>query len=116
MAPLSRELSGLILPHDHFGSHLDDSNESTNDGLELKNFEYAGNVLCEVWNNITIDGYSVQAEYISPLNGSTSSTELPSSDWYCRHVFESQYCLQVCKEINNPNNNNVTNNFIIFFI
>jgi hypothetical protein len=24
MAPLSRELSGLIIPHDNFGSHLDD--------------------------------------------------------------------------------------------
>lgn len=23
MAPLSRELSGLILPHDHYGTHLD---------------------------------------------------------------------------------------------
>uniref|UniRef100_A0A182W7W0 Uncharacterized protein n=1 Tax=Anopheles minimus TaxID=112268 RepID=A0A182W7W0_9DIPT len=24
MAPLSRELVGLVLPHDHYGSHLDD--------------------------------------------------------------------------------------------
>lgn len=24
MAPLSRDLAGLVLPHDHFGSHLDD--------------------------------------------------------------------------------------------
>ena len=24
MAPLSRELAGISLPHDHFGSHLDE--------------------------------------------------------------------------------------------
>ena len=25
MAPLSRELAGLVLPHDHYASHLDSS-------------------------------------------------------------------------------------------
>lgn len=55
MAPLSCELSELILPHDHYGSHLNNSNERTNDDLELKNFDYAGNVLCEVWNGVEAD-------------------------------------------------------------
>jgi len=36
MAPLSRELSGLILPHDHFGSHLDANGKTTDAELEKK--------------------------------------------------------------------------------
>ncbi|KZR97817.1 Uncharacterized protein APZ42_007100, partial [Daphnia magna] len=42
MAPLSKELSGLILPHDHFGTHLDNSGRTIDDELEEKNFEHAG--------------------------------------------------------------------------
>ncbi|KAG5889384.1 hypothetical protein JTB14_005084 [Gonioctena quinquepunctata] len=34
MAPLSRELDGLILPHDPFGSHLDDRGVTINEHLE----------------------------------------------------------------------------------
>ncbi|KAG5864171.1 hypothetical protein JTB14_028084 [Gonioctena quinquepunctata] len=49
MAPLSRELAGLILAHDHFGSHLDDRGVTINEHLERSNFEFAGNVLAEVW-------------------------------------------------------------------
>lgn len=28
MAPLSKELAGVILPHDHFGSHFDSQNRT----------------------------------------------------------------------------------------
>lgn len=28
MAPLRRQLSGLVLPHDHFGNHLDSSGKT----------------------------------------------------------------------------------------
>ncbi|XP_068989951.1 uncharacterized protein [Neodiprion pinetum] len=98
MAPLSRELSGLILPYDHFGSHLNDQGKTIDNELEIKNFEHAGNVLCDVWNRMEIDGYSVHAEYISSLStASVLSVDLPNSNWYCRHVFESQYCLQIVK-------------------
>lgn len=34
MAPLSRELSGLIIPHDNFGSHLDDQRNTIDSVLE----------------------------------------------------------------------------------
>ncbi|KAG5878925.1 hypothetical protein JTB14_034434 [Gonioctena quinquepunctata] len=64
MAPLSRELAGLILPHDHFGSHLDDRGVTINEHLERSNFEFAGNVLAEVWSSMEIDGYHVTAKYI----------------------------------------------------
>ncbi|KAJ6639792.1 hypothetical protein Bhyg_12539 [Pseudolycoriella hygida] len=50
MAPLSRELSGLILPHEHFGSHLNSKNETVDGELEKRNFQYAGETLAEVWS------------------------------------------------------------------
>jgi hypothetical protein len=37
MAPLSRELARLILQHDHYGSHLDNSGKTTDAELEYKN-------------------------------------------------------------------------------
>ena len=43
MAPLSKELCGLIIPHDKFGSHLDDQRRTIDIELERKTFEYAGN-------------------------------------------------------------------------
>lgn len=36
MAPLSRELSGVILPHEHFGSHLNSQQETLDENLEKK--------------------------------------------------------------------------------
>nr|XP_043066048.1 uncharacterized protein LOC122321057 [Drosophila bipectinata]XP_043066049.1 uncharacterized protein LOC122321057 [Drosophila bipectinata] len=51
MAPLSRELSGLILPHDMFESHLDNQGRTTDFDLEEKNFEFAGRTLAKVWGN-----------------------------------------------------------------
>lgn len=42
MAPLSKRLTGVILPHEHFGSHLDDKGITTDDNLEKRNFQHAG--------------------------------------------------------------------------
>lgn len=36
MAPLSRELPGVILEHDHFGTHLNASGKTIDDQLEKK--------------------------------------------------------------------------------
>lgn len=94
MAPLSRELAGLILPHNHYGSHLNDSGVTINQELELQNFEYAGKTLAEVWNNLVIDGHPVIAEYADEK----SIFEEPDSvfpEWYFTLVQESQYFLQV---------------------
>ncbi|CAF1243948.1 unnamed protein product [Adineta steineri] len=66
MAPLSHDLAGLILPHDHFGTHLNDSGVTVNADLERTNFKKAGEVLAEVWCGSVIDEYSVVAEYIDP--------------------------------------------------
>ncbi|CAH1111574.1 unnamed protein product [Psylliodes chrysocephalus] len=48
MAPLSWELASLILPHDHFGSHLDERGVTLDEHLERSNFEFAGNVLAKI--------------------------------------------------------------------
>jgi hypothetical protein len=66
MAPLSHDLAGLILPHDHFGSHLNDSGSTINVDLEKLNFRKAGQILAETWNQTVVDGYPCYAEYISP--------------------------------------------------
>ena len=38
MAPLIAALAGVVLPHDQFGSHLDDPGKTTDADLERKNF------------------------------------------------------------------------------
>jgi hypothetical protein len=54
MAPLSRELSGLILSHDHYGSHLDSQGKTTNEKLEKLNFAFAGDTLASIWSDVII--------------------------------------------------------------
>src|SRR5699024_252095 len=66
MAPLSHDLAGLILPHEHYGSHLNKSLKCIDSELEVRNFAKAGQVLAEVWSNTVIDGEPVVARYIDP--------------------------------------------------
>lgn len=94
MAPLSRELAGLILTHNKFGDHLDKSSKTIDESLEIKNFEYAGQTLAEVWSRVVIDGYPVFAEFASQ-DCVAEEPEAVLSAWYDVHVKESQYFLQV---------------------
>ena len=48
MFNLSKELSGVILSHDHFGTYLDYNNNIADEKLELKNFEHGGEILPEL--------------------------------------------------------------------
>ncbi len=66
MAPLSHDLAGIILPHDHFGSHLSESGVTINIDLEKLNFRKAGQILAETWNQTTMDGFPCVAEYVNP--------------------------------------------------
>ena len=43
MAPLSLGLAGVVLPHDHYGSHLDGKGVTIDADLEIQNFKKAGN-------------------------------------------------------------------------
>lgn len=96
LASLSNQLADLVIPHDRCGSHLDDEGRSVNKELEIENFNCASRILAEVWNSTVIDGHPVMAEQIS--SGSQWSDQIQeNADWYCRHVRESQYLLQIVK-------------------
>ena len=96
MAPLSRELAGLLLEHEHFGSHLDSQGRTIDEALEMKNFEHAGDTLGEVWSTTVIDGYPVTAQFIKPTE-IVKNLEKKSPEWNNVHVRESQYMVQVVK-------------------
>ncbi len=95
MAPLSRELCGLILDHDPFGSHLDERGRTVDDNLELLNFEHAGKTLADIWTSVVIDGNPTKAFYVPPDSSERDETEPVSSEWKANHVRESHYFLQV---------------------
>ena len=48
MVKLSKELSGVILEHDKFGSYLVAKCVTVDKDLELKSFEHAGHTLAEI--------------------------------------------------------------------
>lgn len=96
MAPLSHELAGLVLPHDHYGSHLDSQGVTIDQDLELKNFEYAGQALAEVWSTLEIDEFPVTARYIAPGEEENELEEI-NQEWYMNHIKSSQYILQIVK-------------------
>jgi len=99
MAPLNRELAGLILPHEHYGSHLDDDGRTVDEDLEVANFAFAGHTLSEVWSGMVIDSHPVISEYTEPSNSEMKASELRtvSVQWRAQHIRESQYCMQIVK-------------------
>ncbi|GBP72732.1 hypothetical protein EVAR_75351_1 [Eumeta japonica] len=93
MAPLSRELTGVVLPHDYFGTHLDSSGRTLDESLK-RIISKGRDILAEIWSAVCIDGHEVVAKYIDP-NNTSSVPDLPAEEWYTEHVRESQYLLQV---------------------
>ena len=99
MHPLSTELAGLILPHEHYGSHLDDSGKTIDSELELRNFTVAGNTLAEVWNDLIIDDYPVCAEWIEPNQSEVNPAEMNTVNqkFLANHFIFGHYCVQGVK-------------------
>ena len=64
MVKLSKELSGVILEHDKFGSYLVAKCVTVDKDLELKSFEHAGRTLAEIKSGLVIDGNPVVAEFV----------------------------------------------------
>ena len=95
MAPLSKECSGIILPFDTYGNHLDHSNKTVDHELEVNNFKAAGAALCEVCSKTVIDKYPVVAEYLDP--GHSINLEIPSQEFIDSHMRQSKYLLQIVK-------------------
>lgn len=95
MAPLSHDLAGVVLPQDHFGSHLNSQGKTIDSELEQKNFAYAGKILGEIWSGTVIDGHPTIAEYVDEEEEVQISEKDPF--WHTQHVQESQYLLQIVK-------------------
>lgn len=116
MAPLSRELSGVILPHDTFRTHLDNQGRTVDSTLEKQNFQKAGEVLTQIWNSVVIDGKAVAAEYIEPNSYDESFVpDIPSEEWGNKHIRQSQYLLQVGHfTFSTAKNSNIVTYFNIF--
>ena len=96
MFHLSKEMSGLVLPHDTFGSHLQNG-KTIDEDLEGNNFAAAGEVLSEVWNRLVIDGYEVKAEYITQSVDEKTKTFAVSPAFRSRHILETQYMTIILK-------------------
>ena len=99
MAPLSKELSGLILPHDKYDSHLNDQGLTIDTDLEKKKFAFAGSTLAEIWSQTVVDSHPIIAEYIDPELSELKPETLQSKDliWFSAHVRTSQYFTQIVK-------------------
>ena len=59
MYHLSKAMTGVVLPHDTYGSHLV-NRKPVDAEVEKKNFEAACDTLGELWSNIEIDGFEVK--------------------------------------------------------
>ena len=95
MAPLSHDLAGIILPHDHYGNHLNSDRTTADVELEKENFYKAAEVLCEVWSKTVIDGHRVHCE---PLRaGCEIDLGEVDPEWASRHVRQSRYSIQIVK-------------------
>ena len=63
--------------------------------LELKNFEYAGRTLAEIWSGLVINGNPVVAEFIEDDAPVIVGTK--SEDWKACHVRQLRHFLQTVK-------------------
>ena len=91
MAPLSHDLAGVVLPHDH----LNGAGDTVDEKMEVDNFAHAGKVLAEIWSGTVIDGHPTIAEYIEPRDH--DEPIIKDQAWRTAHVRESQYMLQIVK-------------------
>lgn len=88
LAPLSKELAGLIIPHDLFGSHLDSQLRTTDEELKRQNSKFAGETLAGIWGDVSIDGFPTVAEYVDPDTSEVDPETLECRDhnWFDMHV------------------------------
>ena len=97
MFPLSKALTGVVLPYETFGSHLDNQGNTVDTELEEKNFKAAGQVLAEIWNEMEVDKYKVTAEFIDEAVKDETKKFKPAKDFKTKHVLETQYFTIVLK-------------------
>ena len=94
MAPLSKALSGILLPHKTFGTHLDSSRKTIDTNLKKRNFKVAGETMAKVWEEIVLDNFPVVADYVE--NAAKDPVDL-NEKWISLHCRISQYLLQIAR-------------------
>ena len=101
MAPLSKELAGIILPHDTYGTHLDSNGVTIDSDKEKANFKKAGETFAKIWSETKIDEFPVSARWVDPSDDSAAyknSTDAKiGANWLENHAYISKYCLQLAK-------------------
>ena len=99
MALLSKDTSGVILPFDTYGSHLNSSNVTVDENLERRNFKAAGEVLPSIWLDSVIDGHPAMAKYanVPEKEREVSVSNEVTEQWKSIHIRQSQYMLQFAK-------------------
>ncbi|CAF3351676.1 unnamed protein product [Rotaria socialis] len=76
LAVLSQDLTGLVLPHDYFGTHLNVSGVTIDAETEKLNLKTTGEVLAEVWSMDMIDRHPVVAQYMDPPSSTDDMVRL----------------------------------------
>ena len=99
MSGLSLLLSGIVLPHDHYGSHLDANGITIDAELEKRNFKKAGEDVATLWSQGIIDGYETVAAYVEPIPKSQKKARFTVHDakWRSNHVRHGKYTLVIMK-------------------
>ena len=103
MAPLSRELTGVIFDHQHYGTHLNSKKETVDIELEKRNFAYAGKALASLFDSMpsrgrAIGGYDVHAHWVDPMT-TDERPDIPavSEEWKVNHMLRSRYFVMMRK-------------------
>ena len=94
MAPLSRALSGILLPHETFGTYLDSSRKTVDTNLQKRNFNAAGEILAKIWEEILLNNFPVVADYVE--NAAKDPVDL-NEKWISVHCRISQYLLSIVR-------------------
>ena len=91
MAKFSQKLSGTVLSHNKFESHLNSKGETIDSELEKINSMLTGQIFTEIWSGMMIAGHPVLTENI---NEEAEEEILKKSlEWKSNDICESQYFL-----------------------
>ena len=85
---LSKELGGVVLPHDTYGTHLNNG-KTVDEELEMKNFQAAGEVLVDFWGKMVIDSRPVTAEYVTDPPAVSTKDYSASALYKSCHLIDS---------------------------
>ena len=97
MFPLSKALTGVVLPHETFRSHLDNQGNTVDTELEENNFKAAGGILADIWDGMKVDGYKVTAKYIDDPPRDETKEYKVTNLFKSKHVLETQYFTVILK-------------------